>query len=139
VEAKRILVAVRPRTNQIISDALASEFALTFCSSMTSAQLLLDESIDLIICGMHFDDGRMFDLLRYAKTNPKTRPIPFLCIKSNQGIVPIRAIKSVELASYVLGSDGFIEMYKWRRQFGDEEAYKKLRDIVRRLTSMAKC
>jgi hypothetical protein len=30
-------------------------------------------------------------------------------------------------------------MYKWRRQFGDEEAYKKLRDIVRRLTSMAKC
>jgi hypothetical protein len=106
---------------------------------MASAQLLLDESIDLIICGMHFDDSRMFDLLQYAKSNPKTRSIPFLCIKSNQGIVPVRVIKSVELASYVLGSDGFIEMYKWRREFGDEVAYKKLRDIVRRLTSTARC
>src|SRR5687768_18094971 len=41
-------------------------------------QLLSDQVFDLIVCAIDFDESKMFDLLRSAKTNVSWQEIPFV-------------------------------------------------------------
>lgn len=131
---KRILIAAAElETARITSHVLEADFALAICTSVAEARPLLSRNIDMVMCGIHFDEGRMFDLLRYAKADPDIKSIPFLCINSTDGLSPA-IVQSVEIASKALGADGFVELYEWRNKLGDKQAFEKLRALIDSLT-----
>jgi CheY-like chemotaxis protein len=132
IQTKRLLVAVKPRSHDTMSRALTPGYSFTLCSSLVTAQWLLNQDFDLIVCGMNFDDSRMFDLLRYVRNHPATRSTPFLCLKLAEGMLQTSVFKSVEKAARLLGADDFIDFARWRREFGDEQAYERLRDLMNR-------
>jgi hypothetical protein len=72
----------------------------------------------------------MFDLLRYAKADPGTRRIPFLCIRVIEGGLDDTLYQSVDIATKALGAAGFIDLLRWETKFGAEEAHQRLRNLV---------
>jgi CheY-like chemotaxis protein len=133
---KRILVAIRPRAITRLSNALASDFVLTFCDSLVEAKnLLADGSFDLILCGVNFDESRMFELLRHVKSNPNTEAIPFVCIKVFEGMLHAGSYDGVKSACTLLKAEAFIDFAEWGKELGKEQAAKQLRTMLHQLVS----
>lgn len=133
---KSILVAVRPIANTILTHALASDFALTFCASLAEAQGQLAQTpFDLILCGVNFDESRMFDLLHHAKSDPGTKAIPFVCIKVFEGVLHTGSYESVKQAGMVKGVVAFIDLAAWEQEGGREQADARLRTTLHQLMS----
>jgi hypothetical protein len=134
---KRILIAVTPLSAPLISDILGADFELIFTDSIDHTRPLLDETIDLIACDTHFDDCRMFDLLRLVKAEPSTRPIPFLCLRVVEGALDQTLYQSVDIASSALGAAAFIDLFDLKRRSGDEQAHRRLNALIAQLASQS--
>jgi CheY-like chemotaxis protein len=132
---KRVLFAGMPEGVQVISDMLEDQFNLVTCTSHAQAQTLLVAHVDLIICGIHFDDSRMFDLLRYCKSTPETKSIPFLCLRGMRGALHDTLSESVEISTRLLGAVGFVDLTRWHDEFGYQGSAKRLRALVAQLAS----
>jgi hypothetical protein len=131
---KRILLAERPGAIDTASHALGSDFDLVLSTSLDHARQLLETPFDLIACGSHFDDCRMFDLLRYCKALPNTKPIPFLCLRVTGGALDDTAYQGVDIASRAFGAIGFVDLFRWREMFGHDRAHEELRSLVEMIT-----
>ncbi len=129
----KILVAMRPEHHEIISTILNNS-DLVFVSSIDEAYATLGPDFDLIMCGLHFENGRMYDFLKFSKAYQPTKDIPFLCVQLTGGILPYGAFKSMVTAFDVLGGDLFVQLAKWRVELGDEQAFAKLVDVIKVLT-----
>ena len=106
-----ILVAAAPEPRAILERILAGhEF---FCAeTMAQAeQLLRERTFELIICTIVFDESRMFDLLRLAKSRREWQRIPFICAQVRPHILdsPL-ALEGVTLACQVLGAVAFLNI-----------------------------
>jgi len=132
---KKLLIAIRPKDIPMISGALGSDFDVAICTSLTDAKSVLDDSIGLIACGVHFDDGKMFDLLRYAKATPETRSIPFYCVMGGGRVLSPAILKGIKSAAMALGAAGFVDLAGLRRRLGDDQARVMLRNTIRTLLS----
>lgn len=126
-----ILFAAAPDSIRTMEGVLSDEFDLIFCTDMNEAQSALNESIDLIVCESHFDNCRMFDLLRYCKLTPEVRDIPFLSIRLFGGELDHTAYEAVEIASKALGAVAFIDFFKLSMTFSADEMDRKLRLCLR--------
>jgi hypothetical protein len=127
-KTKKILAAIRPEARKHISEALA-DFDLTFVGSVDEAQKCLGE-FSLILINVHFEDGRMFDLLRYAKAGPDTRTIPFLCIQTAREQLPASSLHGVQIALDMLGAEPLVQLSDWQAKLGDDAAFERLRRLV---------
>ncbi|MFN8657290.1 MAG: hypothetical protein U0105_13195 [Candidatus Obscuribacterales bacterium] len=107
----KILVAHTAEGQGFLTNALA-DHTVSYAKTMEEAiRLLESESFSLIVCGMQFDDSRMFDLLRHCKSNPKHRDVPFGCVRlvdSNYSSPVI--LESLEIASKALGATAFLDL-----------------------------
>lgn len=129
----RALVAAAPRSFDPIVSALGSAFQLVHASHLSQAKSFLSEPFDVIVCGMHFDDSRMFDLLRYAKAEERTRPIPFLAVKATAGDLSPTLLQSVEIACGALGAEKFVDLSEWETRFGIEATHARFRALIERV------
>lgn len=94
---------------------------------------MLEQPFDLIVCGLHFDDSRMFDLLRHAKSNPRTRSIPFVVVKASDGELSPTLQQGIEIACAALGADCFVELTTWEKHGGNAVAQQRLHGLLDRL------
>jgi hypothetical protein len=137
MESKRashkILVAVRPKDVAVMFDALGFEFEAVICHSFKEAQLKLDESISVILCGLRFDGGLIFELLRHARASPKTKTIPFYSVVESKNIFSPAILVSIQLAGTALGADGLINLFDVTNMNGEPDAHERLRQTVRGL------
>lgn len=132
----RILLAIRQEDLPAMTDALGFDFDAVVCHRLIEAEtrLMLDETISAILCGLRFDRGMIFDLLRYAKADPHTRLIPFYSIVESKNIFSTAILKSVQMAADILGADGFIDLSETRNAAGKPQACENLRQIIRQIT-----
>ncbi len=72
----------------------------------------------LILCGVHFDDSRMFDLPRTARSD--FAAIPFVCCR----------IQAIDIAAKSLGAAAFVDMPGLSREFGNDGAEAQFRSSV---------
>ncbi len=126
----KILIAVRPEHQEIFSTILKKN-DLTFVHAIDQAYSTVSPEFDLILCGLHFENGRMYDFLKFSKAYQRTKNIPFLCVQLTGGILPYGAFKSMVTAFDVLGGDMFVQLAKWRIELGDEQAFTKLLDVIK--------
>jgi PleD family two-component response regulator len=127
---KQVLLATSSRSHSFTLRALEGAFSVHPVSSTLQAHEKLNESFDVIICGSLFDESRMFDLLRYCKAMPHTKHIPFLCIRARGGELDDIAYQGVAIAAKALGAADFIDLYRWIKELGPDEAFETLRKVV---------
>lgn len=131
MEAKpKLLVAIRPKGLPRLGKALEEEFSLVFCHTLADAQAMLDGDIEAIVCGTNFDESRMFDLLRYVKSEDLTRDLPFVCVKVFGNVLHEGTYAGVEKAAKLLGASAYIDYAQWRVEMGKLNAAMKLRATV---------
>lgn len=108
--AKKILVAIRPEDLAVTENALGPGFNTAICHSLPEAMCNLNVDVAVILCGLRFDGGLIFDLLRFAKHNSETRSIPFYPFVESSNLFPAGILASIEMAARVLGADGLLHL-----------------------------
>lgn len=113
----KILVAASPKPGEVIERVLTGpDHELVCVHTMSKAeQSLRKNSFDLIICTIVFDDSRMFEFLRLAKSRPAWRPIPFICVRAREEVlrVPL-ALEAVRFTAMALGAVAFLDVTDYR-------------------------
>jgi hypothetical protein len=107
---KRILVADTPEGDRRISAVLAGN-DLVFVRTLGEAQRALEREVfALVLVGVHFDDSRMFDLLRHLQTSPQQPGCAVICMRSQQFVSPAITIEGLEIATRALGCNLFLDL-----------------------------
>src|SRR5688572_5223680 len=93
----KILVAASPEPRAVVERVLAGH-ELSCAETMAQAeQFLRERTFDLIICTIVFDESKMFDFLRHAKSSPEWQRIPFVCARFRAHI--LRSATTLEAAA----------------------------------------
>jgi hypothetical protein len=129
--SKRILVAIHPRDLHTVNVALGAEFPVTVCHTLKDAEAELGPEIGLVACGVHFDEGTMFELLKAVKANAQMQDVPFYLLVGDQSNLTDSMLSGIRSAAKLLGSAGFIELSKLKQEVGEVDAYERLRSAVK--------
>lgn len=109
---KKILVADVPQLDARLARVLAGE-RLYFVRTVDEAiRALHDEDFDLLLISVHFDDSRMFDLLRQVRLDGRNKGIPIVCVR--EPALGFTAISShtLEVTCRALDANAFIDLAK---------------------------
>lgn len=134
--APRILVADHDEAFRAFRDALASPFELVHVTTFEAAKAALMDPPALVACGCEFDDARMYDLLRFLKAAPSLSDVPFIATRCVEGELLNDALyESVKIAVRALGGNAFVDLVRWQRRWGMEQASSRLTHLLQTLTS----
>jgi CheY-like chemotaxis protein len=82
---------------------------LFVAESIESAKTLLRASLfDMVICGVHLENGTVFDLLKYVKENPDRRMMPFIFFCCSPKEIARYVSDTVRSTAFLLGADKYI-------------------------------
>ena len=114
---QRFLVAVTPMGYVHARRALYQRF-----------DLISAEHVAAILCSIHFDDSRMFDLLREAHViAPDT---PFICCRILHSPLSRQALDGLMTSARQLGGRAFVDFNELQRSHGLDEADRRLCEAV---------
>lgn len=128
--AAPIVVADDTGTFGALEKLLGGRFAMAAAGTLERAKVLVTADTPLVVCGCHFDEGRMYELLRYLKARPPLSSIPFLAIRTTEGELDEAMYESVKIATGALGGNGFVDLFRWERLYGIEGAARQFADRV---------
>jgi PleD family two-component response regulator len=125
---KKILVADGQDVDGRIGEIL-TPYELTFVRTIGEATRALERTgYDLVIIGVHFDESRMFDLLRQIRADERYQATPVVCVASQRFGTPV-SIESLEIATRALAANAFIDFAR----HGDHAAGNTaIRGVVQR-------
>jgi len=131
--AAPIVVADTSEAFQALQAPLARVFALAHAATCEQARALVQPMTPLVLCGVHFDEGRLYDLLRSLKATPTLAQVPFVVTRIGPGELDEGIYDSVKVATSALGGNGFIDFFRWQAQYGPAGAARRLLERVRAL------
>jgi hypothetical protein len=133
--APSILVADTPEGVAAFRRALPNTALLVPAHSVEEARGLLHPPPALVVCGCHFDEGRMYDLLRHMKATPELARVPFMAVRCIEGDMALddALFESVKIAVRALGGNAFVDLLRWQRKHGEAEAAHRLTLLVQQL------
>jgi CheY-like chemotaxis protein len=108
----RILIAGIEDSNRRLAGIFADCDA-KFVSTIAEAQAELAAGrYDVILIAVRFDESRMFDFMRYLKSNPSLSSLPVICYRSARRALAATDMGrlSVELAARALGAYDFVDI-----------------------------
>jgi hypothetical protein len=116
-----ILVADRPAGIQTIHNMMGSDFHIVSATSFADAESLLRTSklrFSLILCGVHFDDSRMFDLATLVQhSEPRTHG-QLVIFRDLDSQLDAAFFRSIQLSAEVLGAAGFVDLFDLKLKHG---------------------
>jgi len=77
----RILYADHPLALLSLQHALAEHFDVHATSRMEEAKTILEQGVDLIICGLYFDDPDVVTFIEMCAQDERTARIPLVCVR----------------------------------------------------------
>ena len=124
----RILVAAAPEPREIVERILAAH-ELSCAQTMAAAERLLrEQTFDLIICTIIFDESRMFDLLRLVKSRPQWQGIPFIGARVRVNVIrAASAMTAAALTFEELGAAAFLNISDYK-----VEPEREMREAIER-------
>ena len=103
--AKTILVADRPDSDRRLAAILAGH-ELVFARTLAEAlRALRGRRFDLVLVGVHFDESRMFDLMRGL-----TEGTQVVCVRTQQFQSHAITLEGLEIAAKALGCALFLDL-----------------------------
>jgi|SRR5438093_177914 len=128
----RLLVALTPMGHVHARRALQAAFDLLAVFSLQQAIIALkDGGIDAILCSIHFDESRMFNLLTAAVELAPS--VPFVCCAMLDSRLRPAYVESLIAAAKSNGARAFIDYNGMQRSLGFPEADGRFRDELLRL------
>lgn len=122
---KRILVADRPESDRRLTAILAGH-ELVFARTLAEAlRALHDRRFDLVLVGVHFDESRMFDLMRGLPEGTQV-----VCVRSQQFQSPAITLEGLEIAAKALGCAVFLDLTWYADDDTGNGAVRKLLDAL---------
>lgn len=110
----RILIAASPEPRAVAERILAGH-ELACAETMEQGRRLLREgNFDLVFCTITFDESRMFDFVRLAKSRPEWRRIPLVVARVRSHILSPAALRSTAFACAALGAELFLDIAAYR-------------------------
>ena len=127
---KRILVADIPESDRRLTEVLNGH-ELAFARTLSEAQRALAQGgFDLVVVGVHFDDSRMFDLVRHVRSDGQNEP-PVACVRSHRFVSPALSIEGLEIAAKALACNLFLDLTKYPDdEHGNAEVRERLEALV---------
>lgn len=124
----RILVATAKPGFAVLERLFENEAEAVYAFTLWEAIHYLDEgNFDLVLCTIHFDDSRMFDLLRYARANSPS--IPCVCTRVLDTTLKGSVLTAMTIAVESLGAI-FIDRFALLEYYGDEAGNEEFRKRV---------
>jgi len=107
----KILVAASVEPRAVVKRLLVGH-ELSCAGTMAEAEkLLCERTFDLIVCTIVFDESKMYDLLRLAKSRPDWEAIPFVCARVRAHILrSSSASEAAALTCRELGAVAFLDI-----------------------------
>ena len=106
----KVLVADIPEADDKIRECLPGH-DLHFVRTLGAAiRELRRDGYQLIVIGMHFDDSRMFELLRYVRTLHQHKDVPVVCVQCEEVMLSEAVLKNMEDAVKALGGNAFVDL-----------------------------
>ena len=131
--ATTVLVADAPDSVAAFRRALTAPLDVLSASTLDEAKAALAEHPDVVICGCHFDEGRMYDLLRHIKAQPALARVPFVAVRCLEGELDDALYESVKIAVRALGGNAFVDLPRWQRKYGESDAGHRLTALIESL------
>jgi hypothetical protein len=129
--AQKLLAAFPPLAIPRLERILGGGLDFLPVHSLRHATALLQSnaaSFSLIASGLHFDESRMFDLLRYARESfPQ---IPFVCCRVLETRVSRMFIEATALSATNLGALTYFDLPARAEAIGIEAAEQELRAVL---------
>ena len=125
---KSILVAdvaeMRPRLSAILSG-----LALTFVGTLDEAvKAMQRQMFDLIVVGVHFDESRMFDLLRHIRVDDNNRAKPVICVRGHLLDSSAISLEGLDIAIKALSGNVFIDFARFSTDAEGDAAIRRIID-----------
>jgi hypothetical protein len=134
-DAPRIVVADTPDSVQAFRAALTTPLPLVCATTFDAAREALAPAPALVVCGCHFDEGRMYDLLRHMKASPGLQGVPFMAVRCLEGELDGALYESVKIAVRALGGNAFVDLLRWQGRWGVPDASHRLTQLVQSLAA----
>jgi DNA-binding response OmpR family regulator len=126
--AKKILVADRPESERRLAAILAGH-ELKLVRSLSEARSALHGGhFDLVLVGVHFDESRMFDLMRDLEAGPQV-----VCVRSQHFQSHAISLEGLEIAAKALGCTLFLDL-TWYAD--DDTGNRAVRSLVDALLNL---
>jgi DNA-binding response OmpR family regulator len=123
--SKRILIADPPESDRRLAAILAGH-ELVFVRSLAEAlRALREQRFDLVLVGVHFDESRMFDLMREM-----TEGTQVVCVRSQQFQSPAITLEGLEIAAKALGCSLFLDLTWYADDETGNRAVRQLLDAL---------
>jgi PleD family two-component response regulator len=91
--------------------AMLNGHDLSFVRTLDEAKsTLTGRNFDLIVIGVHFDESRMFDLLRHVRWQERHRATPVVCVLSAEFARHAIANEGLEIAVKALGGTAYLDL-----------------------------
>ncbi len=129
----KVLTCDTPESIAVFERALTTSVQIVSATTLEQARKSLQAPPALVVCGCHFDEGRMYDLLRHMKATPGLARIPFMAIRCVEGELEDALYESVKIAVRALGGNAFVDLLRWQRKYGEAEAAHRLTVLVQSL------
>ena len=124
----RVLLAVRPEDLKLAQIVVGDIFDVVWCHTFKEALESLDASIQVVACGVHFDNGRVFDLLRHVRENSVTSKLPvFILLGAGSRYSPA-IVHGIRSAAELLGVTAFSDLTGMAEKFGLDKIPSILRE-----------
>lgn len=127
----RILIAIRPDDVALCKLVLGDEFDAVICHTYDDACAKLDGTISLVTCGVHFDNGKVFDLLRHVRENPCTESLPIFMLLGAGSRYSPAIVHGIRAAAKLLKVTAFTDLARFSDKLGKEESIAALRQGIR--------
>jgi|SRR6516165_484656 hypothetical protein len=106
----RILIADTPEAFERLKQALSHHYHLDFAENYDQAiSLLKANHYDLLICGEHFDDSKMFELMGAARFELNLHHLAMLCFRHLHSRFSAKVHKAVQMSAEQMGACKFID------------------------------
>jgi len=108
--SKKILVADVPELDGRLIELLTGH-QLYFVRTVDEAMRTLEhDDFHLLVISVHFDDSRMFDLLRQVRSDGRNKSIPIVCVREpGLGFTAVSA-RTLEVACRALDANVFLDL-----------------------------
>lgn len=125
----RILLAARKIARQPFFDAFGAEASFVEAETLDEAVSTLqnDPDIDAVCCTLYFDESRMFDLVRWVRSN--RQELRVVCARALPKDLHNISLQAVGIASTSLGAT-FVDFPELARKLGTRAAEQALRSAV---------
>jgi CheY-like chemotaxis protein len=125
---KKILVADVPELDARLVQLLGGHRVFFVRTLDEGLRSLEHEDFDLLVISVHFDDSRMFDLLRQVRLDGRNKAIPIVCVREpGLGFTAISS-HTLEVTCRALDANVFVDLTKMKEEDERNAALRKALD-----------